>query len=187
MENSRNLLIIIIAIQIIGFITLMNTTNFSNNLSSVDDSQLNSILVKLDDLESTSQSNQYSYHTPDEISNTKSLGATIRQIFKDEIKDAFHQYSKLHPETSCSNNDIFTASQDQLTPENRIHNETAMEASRTIIEQAISKSEWTIDDVNAMAPYVDNLTISQRNELIELYLQEMDPEVLSEGSTPPPL
>jgi hypothetical protein len=191
MKADRLLLFLFITIQVVGFSLLWSKLPGQGELATTPNQLSVDILAKLDVL--TKQEalipGQQPVSTSDGLAmvsypEAETFRNAIRDILKEELAIALENQTLV---ASAAIEQSKSNIERPLTPEQAEQRQTAMTASRSIIEQAISEGEWNNEDVSAMEPYVKSLSNSQREELIELYLQGIGVEAMSEGVPPPPL
>lgn len=188
MKLNRMILFLFFTTQIIGFSLLWYKSPNSKVQVHTPDHDYVAILDKLKDLKLTQQhGNQNDGMAMTPYYETETFRTALRQILKEELTAALRNQTVVT--NAALSRDGQTKSIDELplTPEQKQQRAASMAASREIIEQAIAEGEWDMADVDAMTPYVNDLSHAQRKELIELYLQNIGEKALSEGVPPPPL
>ncbi len=178
---KTNYMILFITIQVLGFSLLLSKlpnpseqTNTPNQFSSSE----------LDSLKNNQQLAGIAATNSPEL---EIFRVAIRNILKEELATMLEKQTMVINATPFPRGKVNSENELPLTLELVQRRETSMMASRTIIEQAIAVGNWSMEDVSAMTPYVNDLSNSQRKELIELFLQNMGDKALSDGVPPPPL
>jgi hypothetical protein len=111
------------------------------------------------------------------------LRAAVREIVREELRD-FIREARSHERTPGSANAAKAADQPAVDPK---RNAEAVTQAGQIVDLALARKTWTMDDNMALIPHVARLTPEQRTALTEKLLGAINRQELKPVGAMPPL